>query len=529
MEDLPFLNADPAHRDFQYLEDLATASWFSEVFFAAVELGLFGLIESHYPDTKTLARLSETDEDGLERLLLVLLRQKLIIRDTERWMNSQVVRKYLLPDSSSYMGDFLLYRKYMQANWKTIVKKVSLKKNPLEYLPEPADYQTRTFNYVRAMDQLVIQKAEEILDVVGMDTWKPPVLDMGGGAGSLSRLFLEKKIGSIGGQKKYGDVFDLAEVIAAVGKLYPDPDFWVHLDAVSGDFRQDRSRVEKKYGLILISNFLHAYDSEEAKLLLLKACRHLEKDGLILIHDYFPDRRGRSPVKGPLYDLNMMLNTYNGRCHKSSQIETWLEQGGIIGTIVRDLVTDSSIILGFGEENTSFSTFRRNDHNHLKKWEHHAVSLGFEHAVLLPASEIVTADWVREKCKSGCRYYGKNLKCPPNGLTAENTANLLASYDYGVVIEGTPPAKDFFLKLLALERKAFLAGFHKALSFGAGHCPFCDPCPGKGDCLMPDKSRPSMEGSGIDVFETAKNAGISLMPVTEKNGYVKYIGLLLLK
>lgn len=528
MEDRPFLNVDPAHRDFQYLEDLATAAWFSEVLFAAIELHLFGLIETNYPDTITLARLSETNEKGLIRLLTVLERQRLILREGEKWSNSQVVRKYLLQESPAYIGNFLFYRKYMQDNWKAIVRNISLKKPPPEENTGAADYETRTFNYVRAMDELVKQKAEDILNVVGTDTWKPPVLDVGGGAGSLSRMLLEKIAGH-GEHEVCGDLFELAEVIQAARKLYPGPGAWKHLKPLEGDFRKAAFAPEKKYGLILLSNFLHAYDAQEAESLLLSACRQLKKDGMVVIHDYFPDRRGRAPLKGPLYDLNMMLNTYNGRCHASSDIIIWLEKAGISRTATRDLATDSSVILGFGEENDAWETFLKEADTHLEEWPYHAISIGFENAVLLPASKIVTGAWVREKCKSGCTLYGKNLMCPPHGMDAEKTACLLASYAYGLVLEGTPPGRDFSEKLLTLEKMAFLNGFHKAFALGAGHCPFCDPCPGIGECRMPEKSRPSMEGSGIDVFETAKNAGISLMPVNEKNGYVKYIGLLLLK
>jgi len=35
---LPHQDSDPAHTDFQYLEDLSTAYWHSEAFFAALEL-----------------------------------------------------------------------------------------------------------------------------------------------------------------------------------------------------------------------------------------------------------------------------------------------------------------------------------------------------------------------------------------------------------------------------------------------------------------------------------------------------------
>ena len=109
------------------------------------------------------------------------------------------------------------------------------------------------------------------------------------------------------------------------------------------------------------------------------------------------------------------------------------------------------------------------------------------------------------------------------------TEKILGSYSFGVILEGMPPGRAFYQKLLALEKKAFLKGFYKALAFGAGHCPICDKCPGEGTCRHPEKARPSMEGSGIDVYGTAKNAGINLHPVKDSRQYVKYIGLLLLE
>jgi len=106
---------------------------------------------------------------------------------------------------------------------------------------------------------------------------------------------------------------------------------------------------------------------------------------------------------------------------------------------------------------------------------------------------------------------------------------LLQSYSWGLLLEGMPPGRDFHEQLLQMERKAFLAGFHKALLFGAGPCPVCKKCPADGRCLHPKQARPSMEGSGIDVYATARNAGIDLKPVTEPDQYVKYLGLLLME
>jgi len=65
---LPFQEVDSAHRDFQYLEDLATAYWYSEVLFAALELQLFQFLEQGCSTLNTLARTASCHKDELHRL-----------------------------------------------------------------------------------------------------------------------------------------------------------------------------------------------------------------------------------------------------------------------------------------------------------------------------------------------------------------------------------------------------------------------------------------------------------------------------
>jgi hypothetical protein len=40
-------------------------------------------------------------------------------------------------------------------------------------------------------------------------------------------------------------------------------------------------------------------------------------------------------------------------------------------------------------------------------------------------------------------------------------------------------------------------------------------------------ARPSLESCGVDVYETARRAGLFLKPLTHHLGYVKYVGLVL--
>lgn len=514
---LPFQDADPAHRDFQYLEDLSTAYWYSEILFAALDLKLFEFLERGCSRLDTLAQAAGCHEGDLHRLLLALESFNLVHAANGAWFNSQVARLYLVPGSRSYMGDFLLYRRHVRPTWQELVQRVSAgKRDPNHCCSAEQDYATRTFHYVRALDQLVRQKAQEIATIVASELWEPPVLDVGGGAGTLSRVLIRTKA------QGHVTLFDLPEVIRAAQSLYVDDVAWDRFRTLEGDFRTFEFDPRDRFGLIVLSNFLHAYGGGEARALLQKALNLLDPNGLVLIHDYFPDRWGRSPQKGALYDLNMMLNTYDGACHESAEVVEWLRDMGMGRVRIQDLTTDSSIILASREK----SDYEEMD---LEHWVYEARSVGLRRAIPLPVEEIVTASWVRLKCKCGCATYGRNLQCPPHGMESSSTREMLESYTWSLLLEGAPPSREFHTRLLQLERKAFLAGFHKALAFGAGPCPVCSSCPEDGTCRRPDQARPSMEGSGIDVYTTARNAGIRLVPVTEKDHYAKYIGLLLLE
>jgi predicted metal-binding protein len=70
-----------------------------------------------------------------------------------------------------------------------------------------------------------------------------------------------------------------------------------------------------------------------------------------------------------------------------------------------------------------------------------------------------------------------------------------------------------------MERHAFLSGYYKAFTYGAHRCRKCDVCAldeGKTRCKFPTDARPSMESAGIDVFQTAQNAGLETKVVERK-------------
>ena len=176
-----------------------------------------------------------------------------------------------------------------------------------------------------------------------------------------------------------------------------------------------------------------------------------------------------------------------------------------------------------------------------------AKELGATNAVSFDAKDVVVDERVRLKCLVPvCDDYGLNLMCPPYVMSVQEFREVLAKYNWAILIQIEAPItaemkkeirqvgdvaalyknanfmdsykKSFDpikLKLHQIvnkvEAKASMLGYRFATGFKAGSCKLCPECVTKNSqepCRHPFRSRPSMEAVGIDVFKTAENAGL---------------------
>lgn len=178
----------------------------------------------------------------------------------------------------------------------------------------------------------------------------------------------------------------------------------------------------------------------------------------------------------------------------------------------------------------------------------------------ISAEKIVVADWVRFKCRYGCRAYGKHLCCPPYVPTPEEMRKVVTEYSTAILakFETAPgPGNDpkhthhylwnsvtyLHKTIYELEKKAFLSGYYKALGFYAMPCTLCETCVieeklAKGEdarpldtfkCRHKDIMRPSMEACGVDVFKTLEIAGYSPQVLKSYSESLALFGMVLLE
>jgi predicted metal-binding protein len=163
---------------------------------------------------------------------------------------------------------------------------------------------------------------------------------------------------------------------------------------------------------------------------------------------------------------------------------------------------------------------------HIKKFIHGAVELGALEAKLVKAASVVTAPWVKLKCRFGCGGYNTSLCCPPNTPTWLETREVISCYKNALLIHCKD--KESSTRIACeLERQIFLAGYYKAFGLGAGPCRMCAKCNLK-RCAHTENTRPSMEACGIDVYATARANGYPIAVVKDYTDNANYYGLVLI-
>lgn len=511
----PFRGHDPQDCAAQYLEDLATGYWFSEVIFTAVELDVFSRLERGGGTAGEVAKELGFDAQGMERFLGALCALGLTTRSGDAFFNTKIASLYLVKGKDGYQGNSILWRKYLAEPWGTL--KEALKAGGRVYESAPEEHgqlKARIARYIRAMDDVARVKAREIVPL--FPEISGSILDVGAGSGAISAGFLDRF------PEAKATLLDLPAVLECTAELQGPKGYGDRMAFCPANILDPWPVKKGGFDLVVLSNVLHAYAHKEAAHLVDQALGCLGPDGFLVFHDFFMEHH---PAKAALFDLNMFLNTYNGIVFDANRVLELLGSRNIETTGLIPLGSDTAVIIA-ARDAKKLADLRLDPVSLLTA---RLKALGFGNVRPIDVDSVPVAEWTRLRCRFGCDGHGKP-QCPPNSPPPEKTREVLKEYSRALLLEGEPPTRDFQLKVLEAEKAAFTAGFYKALAYWAGPCSLCKQgCPGDGTCRNTRLARPSMEAAGIDVFETARRAGLSLRPLKDEDDYAKYFALLLLE
>ena len=168
-----------------------------------------------------------------------------------------------------------------------------------------------------------------------------------------------------------------------------------------------------------------------------------------------------------------------------------------------------------------------------------ALDAGVKKAEVIPVSSIVLSASFRDICKSNsCGMYGRCWMCPPDVGEIDVLMAEVGKYQYGLLyqtiadiedsfdIEGMQEAGKRHVQVGQRLEAFLMLQLDKHLHLSCGGCRVCERC-AKLDglpCRDPERAMPSMEGYGIDVYNTCKPT--SLKYINGQNT-VTYFGIVL--
>ena len=329
--------------DCSYLafSDLLTGYRLSLALMQAHEAGVFEAVGQEGAQGPALySRLGWEPVYG-GRFLRCLCGLGLLGRQGGRYVLSPFAATYLCSGSAQYQGRTLAFEKKLFGSWEQLTACLAAGKRVFSTEDkDPQELQRAFSTYLGSMDEAARIRSRELWEWFPSPASTGIILDMGAGSGAFLGGFLTRYPGWRG-------IFcDLPEVVADPalhGRLAEVEEriSWCGCNLLADAPSDFEEIAEQSCDLVVLSNIIHCQGSGETEILLRKAVAKAGCKGLLVIHDFFSDTGWR----GGLYDIHMMLNTFNGR---TSSLREIIEMGASCGfghTCSRQLPSGSTALV----------------------------------------------------------------------------------------------------------------------------------------------------------------------------------------
>lgn len=296
--------------------------WASRVLLTANNFGVFEYLVTS-KTAKNIALLTKTDLRATEILLDALTGLRLLKKSSNKYKNSPMANRFLVPNSPYYHGNIIKHLDTVWKNWSELDEVIKTGK------PSRKAYDHDSF--IRGMHDISKMKASSVMKLIGLKGVKK-ALDLGGGPGTYSIEMAKKGLAVT--------LFDLPETIKIAQDIIRESGV-KHVDFIAGDFLSDD--IGKGYDLIFISQVLHAFSEKDNVKLIRKSAKALSREGKIVVQEFYIDNNHANPARSAIFSVNMLVNTEGGKCYSPSEIKRWLYKAGL--RKIQETIFDDCLIL----------------------------------------------------------------------------------------------------------------------------------------------------------------------------------------
>ncbi len=308
-----------------------------QVITEAVNSGIIDLLENGENTLEQLLQATRMRPAEGQRFIDLLVAAGLLEESAGRLSLSLFSRSFLSRTSATSQRHTLEFEPLLMENWRQLGVVLHEGQGALIREHSPVEYQERLQLFQQAMAEAAEVRSRELWDALTLLPERGVIIDIGAGDGTYLREFLARH------PEWQGIACDLPDVCMQIESSSIPKNLRLHPCNVMNrqDFADLVSDNRTVADLLLLSNICHCYSPEENSALLLQAGALLADGGLLIVHDFFRDVNDYSAM----YDLHMLVNTYNGRSYTTAKTAAMLQGAGFSHYRIIELPSHSLTIV----------------------------------------------------------------------------------------------------------------------------------------------------------------------------------------
>jgi SAM-dependent methyltransferase len=331
------MKIDSADNSYRTFCDLSSGYRMFCVVAEALRCGVIDLLEEEGRSVEALLVASALRPAEGRRFLELLVSVGLLEQQDGCLCLSRFSRTFLSRTSPVSQRHVIEFEPVLMENWRQLGAVLHEGQGALIREQPDDNLRERRQLFQLAMAEAAQVRSRELWAALAMLPEEGLIIDIGAGDGTYLRTFLARHL------RWRGVACDLPEVCAeaASGVMPNNLDFYPCniLDEfeLAGLVARHRGAAD----LLLFSNICHCHSPAENSALLAQAGAMLAADGRVVIHDFCRDANSF----GAMYDLHMLVNTYNGRSYSIAETAELLRSAGFERHEVAELPSGSLAIV----------------------------------------------------------------------------------------------------------------------------------------------------------------------------------------
>ena len=328
----------PVDLEAERVNELARNFWYSAILRAGIKLDVFSLLEDQPLTYHEVAQHLNASPRYAHAFLDSCVALDLLETTGDKYANSSLASKFLVPARKEYVGDHALHHTNTWASWGRLDEIIREGKTLLPYETGFVDVPTYWTNYMMGQHNRAASGQAYYL-VKSLDLrGRRKLLDLGGGAASYS-------IALCGANPQLNAVVvDRKEPLVIAKSMVEEHNLQDQISLLEGDFLE--TDLGKDYDVVLISGVVLIKSEPDCRQLFGLAYELLAPGGLVVIQDYMRIEESAERRKlDTLEDMYVLVAFDPGAGDREGEeVASWLRDSGFQATRTIPLPTQLALV-----------------------------------------------------------------------------------------------------------------------------------------------------------------------------------------